>query len=186
MTHALPDPPRRLPSAAEEAAELGTARLMSPPAHPTPSVAVREGAEVEPKALRVAQDAAVKRNLWPSQPGFPSTRTHWQTHLHVEAWVRNTTYAKHVWADVHVFGHDGALAASETIPLAYARPAGDGGDLFQLDRVVYEGATATPGSATPRPDVRLVQYRLYYQFDGRVVTDGELHQCVLRSDAVST
>ena len=186
MTHALPDPPPHVPTGAEEAEERGTARLMSPPSHVAPPVSVRADVQVEPTALRVARDAAVKRNIWPSRPGFPSTITHWQTHLHVEAWVRNTTYAKDVWADVHVFAHDGTLAARETMPLAYARPAGDGGDLFQLDRVVYEGATATPGSATPRPDVRLLQYRLYYRFDGRVVTDGELHQCVLRSDAVST
>ena len=94
MTHALPDPSSHVPTAAQEAVERGTARLMSPPLHPTPSVAIRAGAEVEPRALRLASDAAVKRNLWPSRPGFPSTITHWQTHLHVEAWVRNTTYAK--------------------------------------------------------------------------------------------
>ena len=185
MPHVQPDPSPHESSPAEEAAARGVSRLMSPPRHPAPPVSVRDGAAVEPSALRVATDAAVKRNTWPSRPGYPSTMTHWQTHLHVEAWVRNTTYAKHVWADVHVFVHDGALVASETCAFEYARPAGDGGDLFRLACAVYEGATATPGSATPRPDARLLQYRLYYQFDGRTVTDGELHQCILRSDAIS-
>ncbi|MGZ8492186.1 MAG: hypothetical protein ACXWZS_08285 [Gemmatirosa sp.] len=184
MLPVLPDPPPHDRTRDEEE-ERGASRLLSPPRHSEPAVRVRAGAEVEPAALHVATDAAVKVNTSPSRPGYPSTMTHWQTHLHVEAWVRNTTYAKHVWVDVHVFAHDGALVSSETLPLAYARPAGDGGDLFQLDRPVYEGATATPGSATPRPDARLLQYRLYYQFDDRVVTDGELHQCILRSDAVS-
>jgi hypothetical protein len=86
---------------------------------------------------------------------------------------------------VHVFGHDGALVHSETLPLSHARPAGDGGDVFALDSAVYEGATATPGSATPRPDVRSLQYRVYCERDGRVLTDGHLHQCALRSDASS-
>ena len=99
--------------------------------------------------------------------------------------MRNTTYAKHVWADVHVFGHDGALVASATRAFEYARPAGDGGDLFRLDCAVYEGATATPGSAERRQDVRLVQYRVYCELDGRVFTDGLLHECVLDSDVIS-
>jgi len=110
---------------------------------------------------------------------------HWQTHLHVEAWVGNTADTKNVWADVHVFAHDGALVASETVPFVFERPAGDGGDVFRLDRAVYEGATASPGSAELRPDVRLVQYRVYREADGQVVTDGILHQCALRSDSSS-
>ena len=67
-----------------------------------------------------------------------------------------------------------------------ARPAGDGGDLFSVDCVVFEGATATPGSTDPRPDVRLVQYRLYCELDGRVITDGILHECLLKADVISS
>ena len=64
---------------------------------------------------------------------------------------------------------DGAQFAGETV----------------LDGAVFEGATAAGGSATPRPDVRLVQYRLYAEVGGRVVSDGRLHECVLRSDVGS-
>jgi hypothetical protein len=158
---------------------------MTAPADPTRVVSPRANATVDPEALRLAGAAAVKHNTFPSRPGYSSGSAHWQTHLHLEAWVRNAAYAKHVWADVHVFGHDGALVAGETCAFEYARPAGDGGDLFRLDCAVYEGATVTPGSAEPRPDVRLVQYRLYCEQNGTVVTDGLLHECVLRSDVIS-
>ena len=162
----------------------GTPAGLTPTA-PAPPVSPRAGATVDETLLRLRDEAAVKHNTFPHRPGRPSGSAHWQTHLHVEAWVRNTTFAKHVWADVHVYGHDGALVASTTLPLVYERPAGDGGDVFRLDHAVYEGATATPGSATPRPDVRRVQFRLYCELDGRVVTDAVAHECVLRPDAVS-
>jgi hypothetical protein len=155
------------------------------PIDPAQAVSPRKGATVDATTLRVRDDAAVKQNTFPSWSGHPGGRAHWQTHLHAEAWVRNTTYAKRVWADVHVFGHDGALVATETCAFEYARPAGDGGDVFQLDCAVFEGATATPGSATPRPDARVVQYRLYCELDGQVFTDGLLHDCVLKADVVS-
>lgn len=182
----VPQPPTA-PGAAGPLSDVRapSAPPLAPPSHPTPSVVQRAGAVVDAACVRRRADAAVKHNTSPSRPGYPSTMTHWQTHLHVEAWVCNTTYAKHVWADLHVFGHDGALVASATIPFGYVRPAGDGGDLFELNQAIYEGATATPGSATPRPDVRVLQYRLYYQFDGRVLTDGVLHACTLQSDAMS-
>ena len=152
---------------------------------PTQPVSARTGAILDAASLRLTSDAAVKHNTSASRPGYPSSTTQWQTRLHVEAWVRNASFVKHVSADAHVFAQDGALVGGGTFALAYARPAGDGGDLFQLDRAVYEGPTTTPGSAEPRPDVRSVQYRLYYQCDDRVLTDGILHDCRLRSDTVS-
>jgi hypothetical protein len=177
-------PPLHQPVPPADAAYTGRQR---PPASPdaAPPVSPRAGAGVDPTKLRVSDDAAVKHNTFPSWSGHPSGRAHWQTHLHVEAWVQNTTYAKHLWADVHVFGHDGALVASQTCAFEYGRPAGDGGDLFRLDCAVYEGTTVTPGSAERRPDVRRVQYRVYCELDGRVFTDGLLHECLLHSDVVS-
>jgi hypothetical protein len=172
-------------SASRAAQELAAYVRISAPGAPTEPVRARAGSIVDPAALRLASDAAVKHNTSAGRPGYPSATSHWQTHLHVEAWVRNASFAKRVWADVHAFGHDGALVESGTFALAYARPAGDGGDLFQLDLAVHEGPTTTPGSAEPRCDVRSVQYRLYYQFDARVLTDGILHDCQLRSDTVS-
>jgi hypothetical protein len=155
------------------------------PTAPAPSVSLRVGALEDDSVVRMAEDAAVKQNTFTSRPGYPSGMALWETHLHVEAWVRNTTYAKYVWVDVHVLAYDGALVRSETLPLRYARPAGDGGDVFVLDSVLYEGSVATPGSVTPRPDVRVVQYRLYCELEGRVYTDGLLHRCELRPDAAS-
>jgi hypothetical protein len=45
--------------------------------------------------------------------------------------------------------------------------------------------TATPGSVQPRPDARKVQYRLYYDVNYQVFTDGILHQSELPEDAVT-
>jgi len=148
-------------------------------------VGPRAGATADQAVLHLREAEAVKHNTFPSRPGYPSGMAHWQTHLHAEAWVRNTAGARSLWADVHVFGHDGALVASETIPFVYERPAGDGGDLFRLDSTAYEGATATPGSVTPRADVRRVDFRLYCELGGQIVTDGLLHHCELKSDSAS-
>jgi hypothetical protein len=180
MSNPLQKPPTS-PIAASYTPLQGTATRINP----AQSVSLRAGASVEADELQVREDAAVKHNTFPSWPGYPSGGAHWQTHLHVSAWVRNTTYAKSLWADVHVFAHDGALIASETCAFTYERPAGDGGDVFVLDCAVYEGATVTPGSATPRPDARLVQYRLYGELGNRVLTDGLLHECLLKADIIS-
>jgi len=42
----------------------------------------------------------------------------------------------------------------------------------------------TPGSVQPRPEARKVQYRLYYEVNYQVFTDGILHH-ELQEDAVS-
>ena len=62
-------------------------------------------------------------------------------------------------------------------------PAGDGGDLFVHDGQLYQGTVATQGSVTPRPDARLVQYRLYVELNGELFTDGVLHHCDLKPDS---
>jgi hypothetical protein len=49
---------------------------------------------------------------------------------------------------------------------------------------VYQGATATPGSVQPKPDARTLQYRLYYELNYQVFTDGILHQFDLPEDAL--
>jgi hypothetical protein len=84
-----------------------------------------------------------------------------------------------------VYTHDGNLAHSETLPLRYTRPAGDGGDVFALDSALYQGSTATPGSVDLRPDARVIEYRVYCQIDGRTLTDGALHACYLKPDVAS-
>jgi hypothetical protein len=152
---------------------------------PSPAVRLRDGVTADETAVRMLEEGAVKYNTFPSRPGYPSGRANLRTHLHVEAWVRNTGPTKHVWADVHVSTMDGGVVHTETLPLVYARPAGDGGEVFLLDRELYQGLVATPGSVSPRPDARVVQYRLYAELDGRVFSDGRVHQCYLKPDAMS-
>ena len=177
--------PVHQPSPSLGAATYTALQGTATPIDPMQYVSLRTEASVNADVLRVREDAAVKHNTFPSWSGHSSGGAHWQTHLHVSAWVRNTTYAKRVWADVHVFAHDGALVSSETCTFEYERPAGDGGDVFVLDCAVYEGAKATPGSAQPRPDARVVQYRLYCQLGDRIHTDGVLHGCRRKADIIS-
>jgi hypothetical protein len=146
---------------------------------PVEPVRRRDGANVDDSRLRLLEEGAVKYNTFPSRPGYPAGGANLRTHLHVEVWVRNVTLAKHVWADIHVSTYDGEVVHTETLPLTYARPAGDGGDVFVLDSELYQGLVATPGSVSPRPDARVVQYRLYCELDGHIITDGELHQAEL-------
>ena len=155
------------------------------PAEPTRSVEPRANALVDDTVLNLSCDAAIKRNTFPSLPGYPSGMADLQTRLHVEAWVRNTTYTKNVWVDVHVFAHDGSLVHAESFPLSYTHSAADGGDVFVLDAEVYHGSTATPGSVDPRPDARTVHYRLYAELEGQLFTDGIVHRCQLLPDAGS-
>ena len=98
--------------------------------------------------------------------------------------MRDAGRATRVWADVHVAGHDGSVVHHATLPLERERRV-DGGTVFTVDAPLYQGLVATPGSVNPRPDARAVQYRVYAERDGRVVTDGLVHMCYLRSDAVS-
>jgi hypothetical protein len=152
---------------------------------PASSVSPRADAIADAGMMHVAWDSAVKQNLFASRPGYPSSAINLQTRLQVKAWVRPSTQKRSVWIDVHVLGRDGALVHAETFPLWPAQQADDGGELFAIDRMLYDGAIATRGSVTPRPDARIVQYRLYCELGGRVFTDAILHQCELRSDAAS-
>ena len=151
-----------------------------------PSVAPRLGSVVDSAVVRLSEDAAIKINAFPSRSGYASGMSSMQTHLHVEAWLKNLTYSKNAWIDVHVLDDAGALLHSETLALRYARPAGDGGDFFVLDHLLYYGSVATEGSVEQRPDARTVQYYLYGEMGGRVFTDGIVHVCVVRPDYEST
>jgi len=155
---------------------------------PSTPVAARDGARVDLTAVRMLEEGAVKYNTFRSRSGFPSGATNLRTHLHVEAWVRDASGQAAAWADVHVSTYDGTVVHRETLPLARTpavRGADDGGAVFVLDRELYQGFVATPGSVTPRPDARVVQYRLYAEHAGDVYTDGRVHLCYLRPDAMS-
>jgi hypothetical protein len=135
--------------------------------------------------VNVARCRVVKENQFPQSPS--GSRQGWdlQTVLTMTAWVRNIAYAKNVWIDVHVFDGVDDLVHSETFTLRYAGTASGWGDLFDFDGRIYQGSTATPGSVSPRPEARKVQYRLYYEVDSQVFTDAILHQQDLPQDAVT-
>lgn len=150
---------------------------------PTRPVRSRDGAISDRTVVRLTGDAAVKANAFPSYAGHSRGMTNLQTELRVEAWVRNLSYVKAVWLDVHVFDRAGSLVSSETLPLRFTHAAGDGGDLFVFDGVIYQGSVTTQGSVDVRPDARALQYRLYCEQDAHVYTDGLQHWCELREDA---
>jgi len=176
------------PEAAEPAVVLDRPPVYAASLPSTP-VKLRDGAVVDPSALRLLEEGAVKYNTFASRPGFPSGAANLRTHLHVEAWVRGAGDAPRAWADIHVSTYDGTVVHQETLHFerapARSTTAPDGGDVFVLDRDLYQGLVATPGSVSPRPDARIVQYRLYGEHEGRLYTDGRVHQCYLKPDAMS-
>ena len=104
-----------------------------------------------------------------------------QTRANVTAWVRNLSYVKNVWFDTNVFDSSNNLIHAESFPLHYST-GGDVSDYFELNDVLYLGSRGQPGSVTPRPDARRVQFRLYYEVNGQVFTDGILHDHPLPED----
>jgi hypothetical protein len=90
--------------------------------------------------------------------------------LLTKVWVRNVAYDKRVWLDVDVLGGSGQPLHSDTLPLQYLEPAGGAGDFF-LGDVTVRAATQSARAAA----ARRLQYRLYYEVDGQVFTDGVCH-----------
>jgi hypothetical protein len=115
--------------------------------------------------------------------GVPSQGSQLQTDLNLTAWVRNIQYRKNVWIDFHVFDGADRLVHAETLPLTYREPGGGGGDLFVFNGRVFKGTGGVPKAEWPRPDVHLLQFRLYFEAAGQVFTDGYLHQNSLEADA---
>jgi hypothetical protein len=105
-----------------------------------------------------------------------------QTRIKLSAWIRNIAYAKNVWFDAHVFDGRNQLVHAQTLSLHYKGGTGGGGDFFEFDDVLYHGSRGQPGSATPRPDARRVQLRLYFEAGGQLFTDGILHDRQLMED----
>jgi hypothetical protein len=116
------------------------------PTRPAPSTAPAErvslwaGAITDRAMMRMTTDAAVKHNAFPSSSGHSSGRSNLQTRLHVEAWVRNTSYVKSVWIDMHVLAHDDTILRRETLSLEFAHAVGDGNDVFVFDGLLYQGS----------------------------------------------
>jgi hypothetical protein len=106
--------------------------------------------------------------------------------LSVTAWVKETVYGANAWIDFHVFDGEDQLIHAQTLTLPYIGFGSALYGFFQADKIkIYQGTTATPGSVQPRPEARKVQYRLYYEINYQVFTDGILHQRELQEDAVT-
>lgn len=89
------------------------------------------------------------------------------------AWVRNMDYEKHVWVDTHIYGEGDALLHGETFPLRHIGSELGGGDAFACDRTMQ----IPIHRLLQRP--RRVQFRLYYQVQGRTYSDALLHEIVI-------
>ena len=151
---------------------------------PLQSVAFRTGAVPTPDMVTVLDDSATKINA-KTDPDGAGTGLDLETMLSVRALVRDLGDAKHTWVDLHVFDDRDQLICSETLPLHYVREADDG-DEYVFEGSVYRGTGASPGSVWLAPDARKVQYRLYYEAEGSVFSDGLLRQHDVPADSVIT
>src|SRR5215471_15183395 len=150
---------------------------------PSPPVSYRAGAVTRLDMVNVLWQQATKVNAFLSNPGGASEGSDLQTRLEVIAWVQKTAYGANAWADLHVFDDGDQLICANTVTLPYT----EFGPVFRygFSGAVYLGSVATPGSVDPRPDARTLQYRLYYEVDYQVFTDGILHQLDLPEDAAA-
>jgi len=141
---------------------------------PLQSVAFRDGAVPSTEMVTVLDESAAKVNA-KKDPNGDGAGLDLETVLSVRAWVRNLGDRKSTWVDLHVFDDHNQLIRSETLPLDYVREADDG-DEYGFEGSVYRGTGASPGSVWLAPDARKVQYRLYYEAEGTVFSDGLLRQ----------
>ncbi|MGK3987761.1 DUF6209 family protein [Sorangium sp. So ce136] len=154
-----------------------------PPARiPAQPVVYRAGAQARPEITSVRSATIAKVNAFPRPADGPSIGKDIQVHLDLVASVSRSAWGANAWIDFHVFDSHDALIHAETLTLAYTGwgPV----QQYSFAGKIYQGPTATPGSVSPRPDARKVQYRLYYEIDGQVFTDGILHQAEVPEDAL--
>ncbi len=143
---------------------------------PLESVAYREGAVPRPDMVSVLDDAAAKENAKPPGPTGDTSGLELETMLSVQAWVRNVDPVKYSWVDLHIFDENDQLIRAETRALEWLKAAGDDGDIYAFDGSVYRGTGAVGGSVWFGQDARKLQYRLYYEVNGTVFSDGVLRQ----------
>jgi len=91
--------------------------------------------------------------------------------LLAKAWVRNVAYDKKVWLEVDVLDATGRTVHCQTQPLSYLEEGGGSGDLFLAD--VSVPPSTRKAQRTPAEQL---WYRLYYEVDGQLFTDGVCHQ----------
>lgn len=150
-------------------------------AGPADLVMYRTGAERSLGMVNVFAERITKTRR--SFGNAPPVGSQLETHLDLTVWVRNVAYDKNVWVDLHVFDQDDNRVNADTLTLQYSGSAGGNGDFFSLQQMVFLGSGGVPGNVWPRPDVRRLQYRVYFEVSGRVFTDGILHQTPLPADA---
>ena len=153
-----------------------------PPRTPAQPVVYREGAQSRPDVVSVLSIQISKVNAFPKPAVGSPSGSDIQTRMDLAAWVSHTAYGANAWIDFHIFDGNDALIHSETRTLEYA---GFGStSQYAFAGKIYQGSTATPGSVSPQPEARKVQFRLYYEIDYRVFTDGILHQAELATDSL--
>jgi hypothetical protein len=150
-------------------------------AGPANPVMYRTGSQRSPEMVNVFAEKILK--IKRSFGNAPQAGGQLETHIDVTLWVRNVAYTKNVWADLHVFDQDDNRVYSDTVTLKYKGPAGGNGDFFNVTQMVFLGSGGAPGNVWPRADVRRMQYRVYYEVNGGVFTDGILHQVSLPADS---
>lgn len=149
-----------------------TARTRTPAAHRTePESRARDprpGAVPSPEMVNLFEEALAA----PPVPAKTRRATDDATsRLLATAWVSNVAYDKRVWLDLELLSQAGKPVHAETLPLGYVEPAGGAGDFFRADVPIPEPATRDRRRAACS-----LQYRLYYEVNGQVFTDGVLHQ----------
>jgi hypothetical protein len=149
------------------------------------TVRYRDDASVRPDLVNVLDEVATKKNVFPRPNTSSRVGKDLRTFLSVRAWVSNLAFNKAVWIDLHVFQDNGERIAAGTFPLAWEGSASGAGDVFVFDAEIYKGLTATPGSVSPRPDARFVQFRIYYAVLDQVFSDDIVHQLELPRDEVT-
>ena len=151
---------------------------------PEPSVAPRARATVDPRKIRVVEDAASKEQ---TVMGTAARRLH--TGLVVRALIGDVAAPTDVWADLHVFDAAGELIHAGNVTLQH-HDSTVHGELFVWEDEIYQGSGGGSGMGVwSRPDAHTIQYRLYCQphksvpqTQAQFFTDGVLHEFEVPAD----
>ena len=153
---------------------------------PLESVRARAGAVNKQDMVVVLEESATKIDAKASAAPGGSTGLDLETVLSLRVWARSEGASRRCWFDVRLFDACDRLIRSETVPMEHEAAADDGGDIFAFEGSVYRGTGASPGSVWLAPDAHKLQYRVYYEVDGTVFTDGLLRQHVVPPDGALT
>jgi hypothetical protein len=137
-----------------------------------PVVNYRHGAIPDREEVSVFGETIVRRPLKTAPKGRPAVATQ----LSLKARVRGEPFTKNVWADMHVFDRSNRLISRKTVPLQYEQPAPGDGEIFAFHGPVDPEAVTLAGASSETAESTRIQYRLYYEVNDRVYTDGDLHQ----------